>query len=102
MSGSGDAGGGSHGDAEEGRHHPNYVAVWAGLAILTAIEVGVAFLSLPRELIVVTMLGLMVWKALLVALYFMHLRFEKTRVVVIAAAPFLLWPILILAVMTEF
>lgn len=103
MSGSGDAGGGSHADgADEGRHHPNYIAVWAGLAVLTAIEVGVAYLSLPREVIVLTMLGLMLWKALLVALYFMHLRFERTRVVLIAAAPFLVTPILILAVLTEF
>lgn len=90
-----------HGD-EGGRHHPNYMAVWAGLAVLTLIEVGVAFLSLPREVIVLTLLGLAVWKALLVALYFMHLRFESRRLVLIAAAPLALAPILVFAVLAEF
>lgn len=102
MSGGDGEGGENPGDDGEGRHHPNYVAVWVGLAVLTAIEVGVAFVNLPREVIVLTLLGLAVWKALLVALYFMHLRFEKMRVVVIAAAPLLLAPILVLAVMAEF
>lgn len=91
-----------HGGGGDGRHHPNYMAVWAGLAVLTAIEVGVAFLSLPREVIVLTLIGLAVWKALLVALYFMHLRFESTRLVLIAAAPLALAPILVFAVLTEF
>lgn len=98
--GSGDAG--SHGDDGEGRHHPNYWAVWAGLAVLTLIEVGVAFVNLPREVIVLSLLGLAVWKALLVALYFMHLRFEPGRLVLIAAAPLALAPILVFAVMAEF
>lgn len=91
-----------HGGDDEGRHHPNYLAVWAGLAVLTLIEVGVAFLSLPREVIVLTLVGLAVWKALLVALYFMHLRFESRRLVLIATAPLALAPILVFAVMAEF
>ena len=97
----GDAGdGGAEGDG--GRHHPNYMAVWAGLAVLTLVEVGVAFVNLPREVIVMSLLGLAVWKALLVALYFMHLRFEPARLVLIAAAPLPLAPILVFAVMAEF
>lgn len=88
-------------DAGE-RHHPNYLAVWAGLAVLTLIEVGVAFVNLPREVIVLSLLGLAVWKALLVALYFMHLRFEPLRLVLIATAPLPLAPILVFAVMAEF
>ncbi|MFB6240107.1 MAG: cytochrome C oxidase subunit IV family protein [Gemmatimonadota bacterium] len=91
-----------HGGEDEGRHHPNYMAVWAGLAVLTLIEVGVAFLSLPRQVIVLTLVGLAVWKALLVALYFMHLRFEPLRLVLIAAAPLPLAPILVFAVLAEF
>jgi len=87
---------------EEGRPHPNYAAVWVGLAVLTAVEVGVAFLSLPRQVIVISLLGLAAWKALLVALYFMHLRFEPARLVMIAAAPLPLAPILVFAVMAEF
>lgn len=92
----------THGQEDGGRHHPNYVAVWAGLAVLTLIEVGVAFVNLPREVIVLSLLGLAAWKALLVALYFMHLRFEPGRLVLIAAAPLALAPILVFAVMAEF
>lgn len=92
----------THGQDDGGRHHPNYLAVWAGLAVLTLIEVGVAFVNLPREVIVLSLLGLAVWKALLVALYFMHLRFEPGRLVLIAAAPLALAPILVFAVMAEF
>lgn len=87
---------------EEGRHHPNYWAVWVGLAVLTLLEVSVAFVNLPREVIVLSLLGLAVWKALLVALYFMHLRFEPARLVLIAAAPLSLAPILVFAVLAEF
>jgi len=92
----------ARGEGDESRHHPNYAAVWAGLAVLTLIEVGVAFVNLPRQVIVLSLLGLAVWKALLVALYFMHLRFEPARLVLIAAAPLPLAPILVFAVMAEF
>lgn len=102
RAGGDEAGEEGHGAGDEGRHHPNYVAVWGGLALLTAIEVGVAFVNLPRQVIMLTLIGLAVWKALLVALYFMHLRFEPRRLVLIAAAPLALAPILVLAVMTEF
>ncbi len=88
--------------AEGEREHPNYLAVWGGLALLTLLEVGVAFVDLSRTLIVLTLLGLAVWKALLVALYFMHLRFEPRRVVLVAVAPLPLAAILILAVLAEF
>lgn len=88
--------------SEHDREHPNYLAVWGGLALLTVLEVGVAFVDLSRTLIVLILLGLAVWKALLVALYFMHLRFEPRRVVLVAVAPLPLAAILILAVLAEF
>lgn len=89
------------GSGEE-REHPNYLAVWGGLAFLTLLEVGVAFVDLPRSVIVLALLGMAVWKALLVALYFMHLRFETRRVVMVAVAPLPLAAILILTVLAEF
>lgn len=81
---------------------PNYVAVWGALFVLTAIELGVAFVGLPRNLTILTLVGLAIWKALLVALYYMHLKFERLRVVVMAAAPLPLAVILVLAVLTEY
>lgn len=79
-----------------------YIAVWALLAVLTALEVGVAFIGLPRTLVVVTLVGLAIWKALLVALYYMHLRFEPKRLWVLAGAPLPLAVILVVAVLQEY
>lgn len=90
--------------AEETRHaHPNYIAIWVWLAVLTGLEVGVAFFqSWSKTLIIVILLALALWKALLVALYYMHLRFEGTRVRILAIAPLPLALILIAAVITEY
>lgn len=96
--------GGAGAASEEGGHEePNYMGVWLGLFLLTAAEVGVAFLSgLPKAVIVLMLLGLAVWKALLVALYYMHLRFEPTRVRLVALAPLPLAVIMVLAMLMEY
>ncbi len=82
--------------------HPNYWAVWAVLFILTIAEVGVAMLSWSKQVLILILLGLAIWKALLVALYFMHLRYEKLRMRIFAIAPLPLTVIIVLAVLTEF
>jgi len=82
--------------------HPNYWLVWAALAVLTLVELGVAFLPWSRAMIVLILVALAVWKAVLVALYFMHLRFEKNRMRIFALAPLPLTVIIVIAVMTEF
>jgi len=84
------------------RHHPNYILVWGILAVLTAVEVGVAFLPWAKMTIILLLVGLAVWKALLVALYFMHLRYERRPLRILALAPLPLAVILIVAVITEF
>ena len=81
---------------------PNYIAVWVGLAVLTAVEVAIVYLRLPRQLMVVSLVFLALWKALLVALYFMHLRFEPKRLLYIVLAPLPLAVILVVAVMHGF
>lgn len=78
---------------EEGVVHssPNYYLIWLYLLLLTVAEVLVAFVShLPDVVLIVILLGLAVWKALLVALYYMHLKFEPPRLVllVLLALPF--------------
>jgi cytochrome c oxidase subunit 4 len=82
--------------------HPNYIGVWIGLAVLTAIELGVAFLPWSKRVIVLILIGLAVWKALLVALYYMHLRFEPNRLRILAIAPLPLAVILVVAVIQEY
>ncbi len=86
-------------DAKPAEHkQPNYVAVWAGLAVLTMVELAVVYLQLPRRLTIVSLVFLALWKAMLVALYFMHLRFEPKRLLMIVLAPFPLAVILVVAV----
>ena len=77
---------------------PNYIAVWAGLFILTVVEVALVYLRLPRQLTVISLVFLALWKALLVALYFMHLRFEPKRLLIVVLAPLPLAVILVVAV----
>ena len=56
------------------KKHPNYVVVFIALAILTALEVAVTQLPLPRAPILIP---LSVIKAALVALFYMHLRTDR-------------------------
>ena len=82
--------------------HPNYWAIWLWLLGLTVVELGVARLAWSKETILVVLLFLAIWKALLVALYFMHLRFEKNRMRIFAIAPLPLTIIIVLAGLSEY
>lgn len=83
-------------------HHPRYFVVWGGLAALTLVEVLVAFLPWAKATIIIVLVGLAVWKALLVALYYMHLRYEPNRLRLLAVAPLPLAVILVVAVIQEY
>jgi cytochrome c oxidase subunit 4 len=83
--------------------HPRYLLVWLWLALLTAAEVAVVgFTALPKSWIVIALLVVAVWKALLVALYFMHLRFGSLRVAIVAASPLPLAVLLVMTVLQEY
>jgi cytochrome c oxidase subunit 4 len=84
------------------RPQPKYMLVFAGLAILTAIELGVAFLGFSEIATILILLALAVWKAMLVALYYMHLRWEPRRLYLMVLAPLPLAVILVMVVLTEF
>lgn len=51
-----------------------YTQVFVALVVLTAIEVGLTFLGLPRGVVTAVFLVLSLGKAGLVAGYYMHLR----------------------------
>jgi caa(3)-type oxidase subunit IV len=70
--------------------HHNYIKIFIILSVLTAVEIGVTFLGLPRTLLVALLVGLAVWKAALVALHFMHLKIEKKTLMIVAVIPFIL------------
>lgn len=82
--------------------HANYMMVFVALAVLTAIELGVAFIGLSRRMTIFALILLAVWKAMLVALYYMHLRYEPKRIHMLVLAPVPLAIILVVAVLTEF
>ncbi len=59
---------------EESQHHPNYLLIGAALIVLTFFEVVVVGLPIPPLPFLLLFGGA---KALLIALYFMHLKFDR-------------------------
>ena len=89
--------------AEHAEHkEPPYFLIFGVLLVLTLAEVGYAFLSLPQFWLAFGLIVMALWKAALVALYYMHLRFEPQRLWILAASPLPLVVILIVAVLQEF
>ena len=82
--------------------HPNYILIWVYLAVLTAAELGLAFeLPISQNVKLILLLALAVWKALLVAMFFMHLKFERWNLRILFIIPLPLAVILVLAVISE-
>ena len=78
-----------------------YMKVFGALALLTLIEVLVAFLPIAKILIVIFLIALALTKALLVAMYFMHLKYDRRILTLIAASPLILAAILALALLPD-
>jgi cytochrome c oxidase subunit 4 len=81
--------------------HPNYMAIFWYLAILTVIELAVIFLPLGKITIGVLLCGLAVAKAALVAMYFMHLRFETRTLGMVAIIPLVIATLLIFILLPD-
>lgn len=81
---------------------PNYMAVFYSLAVLTAVEIAVAYMRfLPLLVMGAMLIILALTKAVLVAMYFMHLKFEKRTLGIIAMTPLILCTLLILALLPD-
>ena len=66
--------------AAPGRRRTQYVVVFVVLGVLTLVELGVARMSgIARPAVVTALVALAIAKAALIALFYMHLRFE-TRI----------------------
>jgi len=81
--------------------HPNYFAVFWWLLALTILEVGVIFLPIAKLLIGILLVGFALTKAALVAMYFMHLKFERRTLALIAITPLLLCVLLVFALLPD-
>ena len=64
--------------AEEQRHHSKgqFLWVWAGLLVMTGIEVWLAYQNMELIRILSILMGLSLIKAALIIAYFMHMKFE--------------------------
>jgi cytochrome c oxidase subunit 4 len=81
---------------------PNYMLIWLYLFLMTILEVVLAFeIPVSRNMKLILLLVLAIWKALLVALFFMHLKFERWRLRLIFIIPIPLALILISAGIME-
>jgi cytochrome c oxidase subunit IV len=87
---------------EQTHGQPRYMLVWGVLAVLMLFKVGLTYMGLPKGLTVGILVVVAVWKAMLVAMYYMHLRWEPRRLIVMVLAPIPLALILVLVVLTEF
>jgi len=81
---------------------PNYMAVFYSLTVLTALEIGVAYMKvLPLLVMGLALIILALVKAFLVGMYFMHLKFEKRTLGIIALTPLILCTLLIIALLPD-
>jgi cytochrome c oxidase subunit IV len=67
-------------EAHDAPHHPEprqYVTIAVVLALITAVEVAVYYITSVKDLLVPMLLTMSVIKFVLVALWFMHLRFDS-------------------------
>jgi cytochrome c oxidase subunit 4 len=85
----------------ETHKQPNYIGVFWWLLALTVVEVAVIFMPMARVLIAILLVGLALSKASLVAMYFMHLKFERTTLGLIAVTPLLLCVLLVFALLPD-
>ncbi len=81
--------------------HPNYVAIWLWLLGLALISVLVTALPFSHTLIVVLVFAAAAVKAILVALYYMHLRFERLFIYSLALTPLALFVVLLLVLFPD-
>lgn len=80
---------------------PNYIGVFWWLLALTIIEIGVIYLPLARLAIGILLVGLALSKASLVALYFMHLKFERKTLTLVALTPLFICVLLVFALIPD-
>ncbi len=69
---------------------PNYIAIFIYLAVLTGVELVVYAVGLPQVAKVGLLIALAFAKAVLVAMYFMHLAIERRVLAIIAITPIVL------------
>ncbi len=88
-------------DLERTHVEPNYLRVFWWLLGLTIFEVTIIYLHFPKVFLAAALILTALMKALLVAINFMHLRFEKWTLVAVVCLPALLIVDLLLGLMPD-
>lgn len=87
-------------EAHGGSHLPTYKKVIGGLFALTVVEFGISFwmhAGFPFMLGVLVLIALAFWKAILVAKFFMHVKYDPGILAFLAVIPVILaTPLLLL------
>ena len=84
--------------------HPTartYLAIYGWLIGLTVFEVGVVLAGWPQDAIVTILIATALAKALLIALYFMHLKFDRPLVWLLPGIPVVLGIMFVLALFPD-
>ncbi|MBI1847529.1 MAG: cytochrome C oxidase subunit IV family protein [Candidatus Rokubacteria bacterium] len=86
--------------------HPNYMAIFWYLAVLTVLEIGVVFLphyvpGIGKMTVGVLLCGFAIAKAALVAMYFMHLKFEARTLGLVALTPLAIATLLVFILLPD-
>ena len=89
-----------------GEHqHPNYMAIFYWLAILTVGEIAVVFLphyvGISKFAVGVFLCAFAIVKATLVAMYFMHLKFETRTLGLVAVTPLAIATLLVFVILPD-
>jgi len=77
-------------ESSRGSSHPPYFAVFVILAVLTVVEIYVSGLSMAKGEIISILMLFATAKAMLVALYYMHLKYESYALRMIAFIPLII------------
>jgi len=94
----------THGDEVIPHKHPNYLAVFIALAMITAVititELYIDYIPIPKEIIQAGFVLMSLAKASLVAMYYMHLKSDSFIYTVLFLIPvmFALFLVAVLAV----
>jgi cytochrome c oxidase subunit 4 len=78
-----------------------YIKVFWWLLVLTIVEIGVVFAPMAKLAINMALIILALVMASLVAMYFMHLRFERRALALVALTPLLLGALLVFALLPD-
>ncbi len=77
-----------HDDAHLDEHEKSYWRVLWALAILTVTEVGITFIpGISKMMLGLTLVPMSTAKIILIAAFFMHLKFDNKRLALVVASP---------------